>query len=660
MNFKKVSAEEREKKELERLIKKTKLAISTDKPKSAKYYADKILKLLMFYNGNRDSIQALYNYEEIIKFANNFNNILNYVMETGIKNKKKTGDLSKKLIYLFVLLFSKEFSKKLLKHYSSFISENTKTPGSLTKTLVKQLIALSVFLEEFKEEINKKYIGIDSSVKEFSNKIEEAIFQFTCLVIKNTKFVDWNSYFITKGKTGVIKKDLVRLKIILGLLYIVAKKGGQFYIKPGRKDQYTSDYLKLALSILNDVKKSLEEEKVRYLYLSIQDVVSKEISSGKNIAELVSFSYKYEKLAEEVNVLLRSKDLEYKKQVFAPFITGEIVSKKMEEFFCNINIMRNMLGQDTLVALFDLLEEKQIYNEYYDYLTAALNKTIKNLSSKIEIILKEQCSDSEKIEKLNAIKDNKNVIELFSEFQSTEYSHYKKHFEIPIFVEWLGAQLLKDISLSLTFGKSVTLDREILKVIESAINQLNLKIETLDRIKFDNKDSLDGFMQQNENLCKELEKLKFNIAELAKEKEISKEEIKQLKEHVAIKDREEKENLEVLKGTFQVNEDRNKSAVQNEFIMRIIKIVDKINILMAQGGEVNCSFVKSLLDQELSIEGLETFGEIGQQVKFDEALYAPVELSRSEDYLEKPVIILEKGYRYKDGKLIKKAVVRPM
>ena len=400
MNFKKVSAEDREKKELERLIKKTKLVISTDKPKAAKFYADKILKLLMFYNGNKDRIQALYNYKEIIKFADNFNNILDYVMETGIKNKKKTGDLSKKLIYLFILLYSKEFNRKLLKHYSRFISDNTKIPGPLTKTLLKQLIVLIVFLEEFKEEINQKYVVVDSSVKEFSNRIEESIFKFTCLVIKNTKFVDWNSYFITKGKTGVIKKDFVRLKIILGLLYIVAKKGDQFYIKPGRIDQYTSDYLRLALIILNDVKESLEEENVRYLYLSIQDVISKEIPSGKNIAELVCFSYKSEKLVKEVSTLLHSKDVEYKKQIFAPFITGEIASKKMEEFFCNINIIRNMLGQDTLTALLDLLEEKRTYNEYYDYLTAALGKVIKNLSSKIEIILKEQSSDSEKIEKL--------------------------------------------------------------------------------------------------------------------------------------------------------------------------------------------------------------------------------------------------------------------
>ncbi len=355
-----------------------------------------------------------------------------------------------------------------------------------------------------------------------------------------------------------------------------------------------------------------------------------------------------------------AKGLEYKKPIFAPFISRQLTNQKVEDFFCNIKIASRVLGQDALAGLFDLLEEKHIYNEYYDYLSMALNRKIKHLSSKIEIILREPRSDNEKIEELNAIKESKNIIELFSEFQNSDYTYYKKHFENHLFVEWLGTQLLKDISQPLTFSKSIFFDQEILKVIESAIAQLNFRIEELAKSQSDKDTLLNDIRKENENLSNALERLKFDVQELIREREGRVQEIKQLKEQVELKEREEKENLEALKRTFQVSEDRNKDAVKNEFIMRIIKLADKISILMAQGGEVNFSFVNTLLEQEFSSDGVEAFGEIGQQVNFDEALHTPVELSQSEDYLGKPVVILEKGYRYKDGKLIKKAVVRPM
>jgi len=154
MSIKKFTPEEFEKKEIGKLLNKLKLEKA--RGKKPKVYADKIAKLLGYYTGDRASLEALYKYDAIIIFADYLNDNLEKLFTTTAKKpKKRSGDIGKTLIWLFVLLFSNK-PKDVVAKYADRVFENVAFPKKLRPALITGFIRLIILLSEFKVAIDEK------------------------------------------------------------------------------------------------------------------------------------------------------------------------------------------------------------------------------------------------------------------------------------------------------------------------------------------------------------------------------------------------------------------------------------------------------------------------------------------------------------------------
>ncbi|MEI8349842.1 MAG: nucleotide exchange factor GrpE [Candidatus Omnitrophota bacterium] len=661
MLIKKLSNDEILKRKIVRLLKKLKL--ESCRNKKINVYVNKVCEIFKLYDGEKLGLEKLYDYDDIVNFADYLESISGDLLGITRGKKNRPGNIGKMLIYLFVLLYSKKVSKGFSIYMGMVFPELAQVP-KLKQNQIKHAIELILVLSEFQIELNEKYKKIDNfSVELFSEMAGKSLRFIIEYFIQNNSFEDWKKYFTIKEKNCICEKNFRRLKFILNLLATGALLQQKHYGLLGSEAQKPVEYFSNVALLARSILELKDINSASILYHSVHDAIANHRVSVENIAELATLCIggpEREPVRQILRIYFNSKEKTFLSQVFMPVVSGELKMDVFLNFFGDTLLCHSILKAEVLQDLLSYLEEKGICNEYYDYLCNLLGKQPKSLSNNIGMILKDSCSDEEKNRKLFMIKGNRNIMNFLAIFQESECKNYDDHFSNTYLVRWLANQLLNDFIEPSSDFKNLILDKNILKVFKETIKIKSMEATELIKANIQKDTEVQDKSRTIGCLSKELEALKFKNNEISKENNNYVELLKQFEEKLNMQENRYREDLEALKKSYRINENRNSEAARHALLMRLIRISDRFNAMKNDKANINLSSIMVLLDEELANENIESFGEIGEEIVFDEKIHTPVEVSRSEYYLGKYVVILERGYILKSGEVIKKAIVKPL
>ena len=538
-----------------------------------------------------------------------------------------------KLIFIYFFYRHKLSSKKNL----YLKSKKLRPRPCIGKPEIKILIPLTNLLVNIIENRGNR---ANKSNQEFAQNeliaINEIFYPYIeALRESHPRFADWEKIFKEKKSKAIIIKsqELLRFTrsfLLLSLEFIITNKYGTLLIA---KDN--QDYGHLIHESLLKVSDLGAYDDPSRVYESVCRYVRDHVISSSSLGPLFQVCMYDTPRLKEI-VIKRLED--FKKSFYELCIEDGFASTVYIEYGDQII---EIIGEDVLGDVYEQLRNEKRLNASFDNLSRLLKKEELSIREKIKKVLAGNIETDKKKDGLDRIFDPR--IDIF------EFLALIPDINEPIFVEWAAGRLMDAYSQNKALKKIHTKD-EILLYLTSKLAESN---EAKKELSLQLNDSRERQLIENKKMeswvdcCKQLELQNNALTE----------DFKRIEARIKILEDSHASELASLRSTFREEKNRQKEDFGHAMVLRVLKLVDLLQIEFYKNGVVNGQGLLQSIDRQLEQQGTFAVSQINDGVLFDALLHDPVEKESLTKYLNQQVRVLERGYRNHSGTIIKKAIV---
>jgi hypothetical protein len=631
----------------EKFVKK--LNLEKRNSKKTQVYLNKAEKILKYCSENTDNFEKAINNDELKDFALYIHSIMSEIVKDLDKKKGYSRYIQKLMLCLFMILFAKDYDKDsalIMDRINMEIAH--KTPKELKPKDIDKIIAMILTMDILGETTEGELIP----------DVKKLLFPSIKYLINDMDYDDWIPFFIHKTKKIKRHKTQLLTKYVAAFIinYLDESLSDAQNTKIPKKETDKLRELSLASAqIIHKIEKPYDDNAIEQIYSVAKNVGKNGVVLDDNIEQLLELAATTGTLKELAPSFEKNVFSFPKEKVLDVICAGD--SSKLSAFFNDSRATSSIVTKSDLEFLYNELENKNIYNAYYDSIGKSLGKKSKRLSQKIEVILKTSNEPKDVKQRIEALRGDTNTFELLGELQAEEKDLYENYMKNPAVFDSFSVMLREDLEHLPKNVGDLHLDVTVLRLFQDLFEKLNRRISDISAGKAEKNNELLKLAEENNSLKVSVKFLNQKNQQIIQEKELYVQEFEETKKKILQKEKEHESDLIRLKQTLMNTGNRGLSKDINSLLLKLVAIRTSIEVQKNKEPSAALIYLSDLIDQELESEGVESFGKIGEKCAFDETKHQPVTLSSAKDYIEQDVIILEMGYRFRRGGLLKKAIV---